>query len=83
MYSRTAYFFAYWFPVVSYFKKSLSGLESHTCRVHLSSCSIKHSPLEDDTPFTGSRHIRLEYDKKIKLPLSCMFCVLWQPLLNF
>ena len=41
--------------LLSYFKKSLSGLESHTGRVHLSSCRIKQylyllSPLEDGSP---------------------------------
>ena len=41
MYSRTALLFSFWLPIVSYFKKSLSGLESHTGRVHLSSCGIK------------------------------------------
>ena len=28
---------------------------------------------------TRSPHIRLEYDKKIKLPSSRVFCVLWPP----
>ena len=71
VYSRTACIFVYWLPILSYFKR----LESHTGRVHLSSCSIKqymylHSPLVDGTPFTG--RIR-QIDQTTFIVCVCLF----------
>ena len=65
--------FVYWLPILSYFKR----LESHTGRVHLSSCSIKqymylYFPLVDGTPFTGRiRQIDLTTF------IVCVFVFLW------